>query len=290
MRAAHVMFNPVSGSYSARRADQILSLLRGAGIEPQPMLPASEQAAKAQVRALCQGEHRPLIIAVGGDGTINTVINGLEPQSATLGVIPLGTANVLARELGIRTIADAVARIAAGSVRPFSVGEVASSAGSRRFLLMAGIGIDGAVVGGVRSGEKRRLGKLAYLLSALRQLRDWDRSALTVSDGQRSVECHTAIIANAAHYGGPYIMAPTADIFAPTLAVVPLATFSRRGFARFALTLLLTGRAPQSAEPWQVGAGQLTIAGEKAIQIDGDDFGSGTITVSIIPDFNDLLV
>ena len=290
MQPAYVVINPASGSYSLRRADRILGLLREAGIDPQQLVPRSEDEAKTTVRALCQSGQRPLIIAVGGDGTVTTVINGMEPQSATLGVIPLGTANVLARELGITSERDAVARIAAGTARSFSIGEAVSAVGTRRFLLMAGIGIDGAIVAGVRPGEKRRLGKLAYLLSAIRQLRAWDRTELTVSDGVRTVACHTVVIANAAHYGGPYILTPESDIFAPTLTVVPLATFTRLGFGRFTLAMILTGRAPQSPERWRFGSGRLTIAGDKAIQIDGDCFGTGSVEISIIPDFNELLV
>ena len=244
MQTAHVIFNPASGSYSTHRTDRILAALRRAGIDPQPLLPGSEAEAIGTVRALCNPAHPPLIIAVGGDGTVNTVINGMTPQGATLGVIPLGTANVLAWELGIRSIDAAVQRIASGRQRLFSVGEATSATGSRRFLLMAGVGLDAAAVAGVRPGEKARLGKLAYLLSGLRQLRDWDRSTFTISDGQRSIDCHSAIIANACHYGGPYRLAPSAEIFSPQLEILSFNFPTRRSFFRAALPLVLAGRAP----------------------------------------------
>jgi diacylglycerol kinase family enzyme len=224
---------------------------------------------------------------VGGDGTINSVINGMTPKGATLGVIPLGTANVLAWELGIRSIEAALKRIAHGQQRLFSVGEVSSAAGQRRFLLMAGIGLDAAAVAGVRPEEKARLGKLAYLLSGLRRFVDWDRSLLTVSDGRRSERCHSLIVANACHYGGPYRLAPGAEIFAPRLEVLPFQFPTRRSFLRIALPLVL-GRPPVTVD-WQLREGELSITGAKAVQLDGDSFGSGPLTIRLLADFNQLL-
>jgi len=286
-QTAHVVFNPASGSYTPSRVATILSGLRAAGFSTEVVLPDSEAAAIDAVRGLCNPARPPLIIAVGGDGTINSVINGMTPQGATLGVIPLGTANVLAWELGIRSIDAALQRLAHGQRRLFSVGEATSARGTRRFLLMAGIGLDAAAVAGVRPGEKARLGKLAYLLSGLRQLRDWDRSLLTVSDGQRSVACHSVIVSNACHYGGPYRLAPGAEIFAPQLAVLPFQFPTRRSFFRAALPLVL-GRTPAPAG-WQLQQGSLTITGAKAVQLDGDSFGTGPLTISLLPDFNRLL-
>ena len=288
LQIAHVVFNPASGSYSPARAERILAGLRRAGMDPQPLLPGSEAAAIGAVRALCDPARPPLIIAVGGDGTINTVINGMTPQGATLGVIPLGTANVLAWELGIRSIEAALQRIAHGRLRPFTVGEATSAEGTRRFLLMAGVGLDAAAVAGVRPAEKARLGKLAYLFAGLRQLRDWDRSLLTVSDGQRSVSCHSVIVTNASHYGGPYRLAPGAEIFAPQLELLPFQFPTRCSFFRLALPLVLAGRAPASAG-WQLREGSLTITGAKPVQLDGDSFGSTPLTIRLVPDFNQLL-
>lgn len=289
MQTAYVIFNPASGSYSTHRTDRILTTLRRVGIDPQPLLPGSEAETRGAVHDLCNPAQPPLIIAVGGDGTINSVVNGMTPQGATLGVIPLGTANVLAWELGIPSISAAVQRIARGRQRLFSVGEATSVSGNRRFLLMAGIGLDAAAVAGVRPGEKARLGKLAYLLSGLRQLKEWDRSTFTLSDGQRSVTCHSAIITNACHYAGPYRLAPAAEIFSPQLEILPFQFPTRRSFFRAALPLVLAGRAPVTAG-WQLQqGGQLTISGAKPVQLDGDSFGSGPLTIRILPDFNQLL-
>ncbi len=287
--SAYVVFNPASGSYSPQRTERILTALQRGGVTvSEALFPGSVDEAVTVVRGLCLSRQQPLIIAVGGDGTINTVINGMVEQRATLGVIPLGTANVLAWELGIRSIDGAIERIVNGRPRAFTVGEATTAAGTRRFLLMAGIGLDAAAVADVRPAEKERLGGLAYLLSGLRQLKEWDRSTVTVSDGQRSMACHSVLVTNACHYAGPYRLAPQASIFSPRLEVVPLNLPTRRSFIRMALGLVLTGRPPAS-DGWPLTEGQLTISGGKAVQLDGDSFGAGPVTVRLIPAFNHLL-
>ena len=132
------------------------------------------------------------------------------------------------------------------------------------------------------------MGKLAYLLSGLRQLWAWDDNIITISDGQRSIDCHSAIIANACHYGGPYRLAPGAEIFAPRLELLPFQFPTRRSFFRAALPLVVAGRAPATAG-WQLREGTLTITGTKPVQLDGDSFGTGPLTIRLLPDFNRLL-
>jgi diacylglycerol kinase (ATP) len=288
MKTAHVVFNPASGSFSSKRAERILTALRNSGIDPRPLMPASEADAISQVNHLCRNGEQPLIIAVGGDGTINTVINGMTEKSAILGVIPLGTANVLALELGIRSIDDAVKRIATGTVRDFTVGEAKAAMGTRRFMLMAGIGIDGAVVAKVRSAEKKHLGRLAYLLSALRVLRKWDQTQQVVSDSQHSAECHSVVVANAANYGGPFCLAPQAGIFTPHLQVIPLMLSTRFSLIRLAISMLKIRKSPMSGT-WLHNTGELHFGGTKAIQIDGDSFGNGPMIVRSIPAFNRII-
>src|SRR6185437_2820449 len=110
------------------------------------------------------------VVAAGGDGTINEVVNGLAESPLPLGILPLGTANVLAGEIGLPRRAMDVARILAfAPARPAWPGEVWAEAAltGRRFLIMAGIGFDADVIEALDLPLKRRLarlglGKLAY--------------------------------------------------------------------------------------------------------------------------------
>src|SRR5262245_64058454 len=92
------------------------------------------------------------IVVAGGDGTVNEVLNGLTPHSPPIGLIPMGTANVLAAEIGLgsqpREIAKAIAR---GEPRPVSLGDV----NGRKFALMTGVGFDAFVVATVSAPIKR---------------------------------------------------------------------------------------------------------------------------------------
>ena len=289
MSIVHVVFNPTSGSYSSRKAEQILTQLRAVGLDPQPLLPQTLAESMRAVAELCKQATPPTIIAVGGDGTINTVINSMQQGRATLGVIPLGTANVMARELGISSQQDAIQRIARGTVRPFSVGEASSAAGARRFVLMAGIGADAAAVADVRLSEKRLLGKGAYVLAGLRRCLNWDNRLVTASCAGQTRRCNSLIVANAAHYAGPYCLVPQASLFAAQLVVAPLPFASPLGMLRFTAALFLRGRyeAPDAVTS---GEDLISITGDKPVQLDGDSFGTAPLTIRLIPDFNNLIV
>ena len=290
MSIVHVVFNPTSGSYSPHKAEQILTQLRAAGLDPQPLLPRSLAESMQAVAGLCNQVEPPTIIAVGGDGTINTVINSMTQGSATLGIIPLGTANVMARELGISSQQDAIARIARGTLRPFSVGEASSAVGVRRFVLMAGIGADAAAVADVRPSEKRLLGKGAYVLAGLRRCLNWDNRLITASCAGQTRCCNSLIVANAAHYAGPYRLVPQASLFSTQLVVAPLPFSGPLGMLRFVATVFLRGRYDGS-DALRCGGGEpITITGNKPVQLDGDSFGTAPLTIRLIPDFNNLIV
>ena len=85
------------------------------------------------------------------------MLNSVRPATATVAILPLGTSNVLAREIGIRSLEDGLERIVAGRSRQLPLGLLDLGRARHRFLLMAGIGVDGAVVRDVRPGEKRLL-------------------------------------------------------------------------------------------------------------------------------------
>ena len=289
MSIVHVVFNPTSGSYSPHKAEQILTQLRAVGLDPQPLLPRSLAESMQAVAGLCNQAAPPTIIAVGGDGTINTVINSMSQGSATLGVIPLGTANVMACELGISSQQDAIQRIARSTLRPFSVGEASSVAGTKRFVLMAGIGADAAAVADVRPSEKRLLGKGAYVLAGLRRCLNWDNRLITASCAGQTRRCNSLIVANAAHYAGPYRLVPQASLFAAQLVVAPLPFASPLGMLCFVASVFLRGRY-KASDAVTSGEDIISITGDKPVQLDGDSFGTAPLTIRLIPDFNNLIV
>ena len=146
-----------------------------------------------------------LVVAAGGDGTVNEVINGLSP-GATLGILPFGTANVLARELGLPLDArEACRRIVDGEETQVDVGVATGPGGEeRRFACMAGVGFDAKVVGDVSPREKRYLRGLAFQVAAFRVLFMNRFPPVEITAGDEVHVARFAIVANGHYYGGDY--------------------------------------------------------------------------------------
>lgn len=287
-RRCFLIVNPTSGTFSQEKVDRIMAGLRERGLAPE-LMPTRTAADPALFAArICAEESDPLIVVAGGDGTVNGVLNGLVPGAATLGVVPLGTSNVLARELDIASLEDALDRLARGESRPISLGEIERGGEKRRFVLMAGAGFDGAVVRDVRLSEKKAIGKGAYLLSALRTLWRWDASQLQVTGGGRSVSCHGVIVCNAAKYGGDFRLAPDADLFTPGFQVLCISG-GRLAYLGLALQLL-NGTVVYSRNVTCFSATDLELCGHKAVQLDGDYVCPTPVAIRTLPDLVRLVV
>lgn len=265
-----------------------MASLEGAELLPELHITGSAEDASLFARRICTEEHEPFIVAGGGDGTINGVVNGLVPGRATLGVLPLGTANVLAKELRIRSLHEAVEKIVGQRSRPVSVGKLESAGKTTYFLLMAGVGFDGAVVEGVRLAEKRLVGKGAYFFSALRVLAGWDRQMFSICIDGNEMLCHGAVICNASRYGGNFILAPEAEIFTSDLQVVCVKNSRLTTYLRL-IAGLAAGRV--SGEGLAVVRGrEIEISGEKAVQLDGDFHCRGPVRITSVENFLNIIV
>ena len=288
-RHCALIINPTAGSYSKENVAEITTALGACGFSPETYLTGSAEDAARFAREVSAARREPFIVVCGGDGTVNGVLNGLEPGRATLAVLPFGTSNVLARELGIISRADGLRKIAAGVSRPLSVG-LLEAAGTRRvFSLMAGIGFDGAVVARVRAAEKKRFGKLAYILSAVRLLRAWERNQVEiVADGEKR-SCHSVIACNASRYGGNFTLARGADIFSPGFSVICVKSSARRAYLGLAWHVM-RGRDIACPDVEIMTARTLTISGDKAVQADGDYLCRGPVVIRAVEGFARLIL
>ena len=284
-----VIINRLSGTYSEKKVEQVKAFLEKHGLPPRIFL-LDDFTEIVQVTRRISVEHQnPLIIVGGGDGTINGVLNGISPGAATIAVLPFGTSNVLTRELNIYSVDDALQRIARGVSRTASVGMIEKGSERKYFLLMAGIGFDGFVVQGVLTREKRILGKAAYVLSALRHLLHWEKSRMVINAGTRTFQCHTIIVCNASKYAGEFKMAPGASLFDPQFEVVCLQKGTRYTYLK-AATKLLMGKALSGPDFCCFRTGELTISGDKPVQVDGDYYCHGPLKISIVPEYLRLIV
>jgi diacylglycerol kinase family enzyme len=285
----YLFVNPASGSHSTHRLQFVLERLRTSGIDTE----CFQVRTPAEIFAYCgiiNKECRPhMVIVAGGDGTFNAVVNGLNPGTATLAVLPFGTSNVLAAEIGIASIEDGVARIVAGKTRSFSIGLLECENNSHRFVLMAGIGLDGAVVRDVRPIAKKFLKQGAYALSALKQSMTWDSTLFEISTPESAVSCHSAIICNASRYGGNFILSPGSSPFTSGLSAFCITGNTRRTYLNSALDLL-RGRSKTSRGVIRIDSSTFEVKGNQPIQIDGDFVGYGPARISELAGFARIIV
>ncbi|APG27838.1 hypothetical protein A7E78_08320 [Syntrophotalea acetylenivorans] len=262
--------NPVAGGDARNKIDCAVACLQSAGATVDLVLTEKRNdAMQAAIAAKSAGFDR--IIAAGGDGTLNEVINGLAPSAIPLAFIPFGTTNVFALEVGIPfDVEQACAVALRGHPRPVCLG----LAGDTRFLLMAGIGFDAEVVAGVSLPLKRRVGKLAYLVSSLKVLLRSVPGIIEAVDEQgRRYQGSSAVIGNGRYYGGRFSITPEASLQDDTLEVC---LFRRRGRLGFLYSMLKVafGRPLTEREVWRFKGRELTFAGSKAaVQLDGDYHG-----------------
>jgi len=209
MKHCLVIFNPTAGPRRRRRLRAALDLLRARGVE---VTMCETFAPRDGERIAREALGYQVIVAAGGDGTINEVVNGIHARGdgCALGIVPLGTANVLARELGIdaRSTEAIVTAVMADAPRLVSLGQ----ANGRGFSMMAGVGFDAHVVANVDSRVKRIIGKYAYVVGSLAELvRYRARTYLVEIDG-RTETASSVVVANGHFYGGPYVIAPMASL------------------------------------------------------------------------------
>jgi diacylglycerol kinase family enzyme len=286
---SYLFVNPASGHHSAQRRQYVLEQLQAHAIAPEIF----QVRTPADIFACCDvinQESTPhLVIVAGGDGTFNAVVNCLDAGSATLAVLPFGTSNVLAAEIGITSLDDALQRIITGNTRSLSVGVLEMEGRSLRFVLMAGIGLDGAVVRDVWPLGKRFLRQGAYALSALKSAMNWDATLFEISTPEGDVTCHSAIICNASRYGGNFILSPESSPFKPGLSAVCITGNTRQTYLDSALALF-RNRAGASRDLVRRYSSSYTVHGKQPIQIDGDFVGYGPARISECIDFGRIIV
>ncbi|MEP4078872.1 diacylglycerol/lipid kinase family protein [Haloferula sp.] len=200
-----VLFNPKARSQRGRRALEFL-MDNAAGLALYATRSAEEAEALSR-RFAEQGED--IVVAAGGDGTLNAVVKGLAGTRTALGVLPTGTMNVFARELGIPydNLDRAFEVILEAHVREVDLFE----ANGTPFVQMAGVGFDAAVIEETTWESKKVLGPLAYLLSAVKVLGEKPPLMKVLADNGREEEGVAVLAGNGSLYGGQFKLFHKAD-------------------------------------------------------------------------------
>ncbi len=270
--------NPVSGGDARLRIETARRCLEQAGAEVALYL-TGKRGDAGEVAARLQPADFDLVVAAGGDGTLNEVANGLVGRGIPLAFLPLGTANVMALEMDIPFAIEAACAIALhGVAKPVNLGRIAD----HYFLMMAGIGFDAATVRAVSSRLKRHTGKFAYLIAALRTLitRPTGALQLTTAEGETLIAYH-AIVSNIRLYGGRFVMAPGSGLDTGQLTACLVERSGRLPLLLFWLRILLRGRLLGPVK--RIDSTGFQCSGATVpVQIDGDDFGDIPVTITCL--------
>ena len=281
-RKAVIIGNPNSGSAGDEGyLERFAQTLREGGLEVEIL--NTERPDHATELAATAGDR--LVIAAGGDGTVNEVVNGLS-KDATLGILPLGTANVLARELGLPLKPeDACERILTGTGSRMDIGVATDEEGTeRRFTCMAGIGFDANVVREVTPRLKRYLRSLAFPLVALKVYFRGDLPDLHLIDGNTTHVAQLAIVANGHYYGGDFKVAEDASLTSGKLEVVLIEKVSRLLRADILASILAKRPLDRDAKSFPAQDIRAESPDKRVpVQIDGEVWGHLPMSFRVEP-------
>jgi YegS/Rv2252/BmrU family lipid kinase len=279
-----LVFNPNAGQAEAleRELAAAAAVWREAGwqVRLEPTRAAGDGQRLAQLAA---ADGLDLVVAAGGDGTINEVINGLAGSATALATLPLGTMNVWARELGLPLQPRAAAEaILAWRPRPIDLGR----AGDRYFLLMAGIGFDAAITADIRADEKRRLGALAYVISGIRQTLSVRGARVRLLLDGRPIRRRVlqVIVGNTQLYGGLVKITNRASIDDGLLDVCVIKGDNGLSAIQRVLAIIVR-RQSRDPEIEYYRARSIAIAARPglAVQVDGDPIGRTPMSFEVAP-------
>ena len=288
IRKATLISNPKTGRYASRRLrpiPELASRLESLGLKVDLRLTRGPgDAAEIAGRVARNGSSD--VIVAGGDGTINEAIQGMAGTNARLGIIPRGTANVLARELGLPLDDEQALQIAVqGKTREIYLGlAIDETTNERRhFALMAGIGLDASVVRRVQPSLKKRIGKGAFWISGLSHLATWNPKPFTLEIDNQNYTATFAAIGKSARYGGDLAITPGARLDQREFEICMIQTMSRLRYLHLLSYAMRDGMPRDSPEVQFVKATSVKAHGDAQVQVDGELLGHLPMRFEIAP-------
>jgi YegS/Rv2252/BmrU family lipid kinase len=310
MQRVALIYNPASGQHSARRkaaVQEAVDVLSEAGIAAEAYVTDGAGSATIQAREAVQ-KGFDTIIACGGDGTVHEVLQSLVGSDVALGVIPLGTANALAADLGLTASPAKVARtlLDASPVR-VSVGRIhynddAGNSNSRYFTVAAGVGADALLMSRLDARLKRRLGYVLYLIEAFRI---WATHSFPLFEavlpseeeaGGRVVDVSQLLVVRVRSFGGVLRhLAPGASLRNGSLSMLAFKTQSRFHYMLFLLAVIAGvhtfAREVELVETASVECHARNGSKESLfVEADGEVLGSLPVRIEVVPHALMLLV
>lgn len=273
-----VVCNPKAGRAGTRFNDT-LDALAGLGVEVEVRRTRAAGDAVRLARQAAEEGRFDAVVAAGGDGTFNEAANGLIHSPVPLGILPAGTVNVLATEIGLKATPEHIARtLAFGEARTVYPAKM----NGRYFLLMAGCGLDGRAVAGVSRPLKKLFGMHAYVIAAIKQLFQTP-PLLDVEIAGGHHACRWVLACKASYYGWHFLVAPGADLTAPRFEVLLFDATTPWGRCAELLIVMLGRRFGIDAGLRVVETDRLRVTGPEGepVQVDGDHAGTLPIDLTV---------
>src|SRR5437762_888073 len=226
--------NAGNGGHSRRRLlDQARHIFASRGIDAD-LAETTGPGHATEIAARAAAERRGLVIACGGDGTLNEIVNGLAAHQnghrVPLALLPGGTANILAKELDLPwDILKAAQKLVHGTVKQIALGLATPLEQPKRkkyFLSVAGAGPDGMIVYSIDLGLKSRVGILAYWWEGLREAFRYKFPHFRVVSGDHKIDASLVIVGRTQNYGCPFKITTEADLYEDHFEILTLATRS----------------------------------------------------------------
>lgn len=291
-----IIINPTAGRGSAgKNIPRIRALLETGDAEW--IWHFTQKRGDAEVMAKeAAGNGADLVVAVGGDGTIHEVVNGVlaagksASENLSVGLIPFGTGNDLARELGIYNNLEKACQVVLNdnTIRmDIGVMEGANTGGERHFLVLSGVGFDAQTAKRVNEGIKWISGAPAYIIGALTTLAQFKPFVLTymADDGQaHCVNAMFASVANAPTTGGGMIIAPGAKLDDGLLDICLVEKVSKPQFI-YQLTRVFSGDHVKHPAVSIIRTSSVTLDADppQPLLIDGEVVGTTPVRIRVLP-------
>lgn len=265
-----VIYNPVAGPKVVSKLDRIRVVLTRRGV-PHEIVKTVKPGHATRLAREAALEGHGAIVAVGGDGTINEVANGLAGTETRLCVVPHGTGNVFAAEAGLPPSAAACVELLFNGK---TVDIPLARAGDRYFVLLASAGFDAEVVERMGQRGKNVLGIGAYVVGGLRHLLRYQPTLWMEFPGKERIEAQAVLVCRGKRYGGKVTMVPDGSLAKSSLRVVALLSTGRWAIVRFTLAAL---RGTAASSPGvlvrETQSVLVRCSIPSAAQVDGDYLG-----------------
>jgi YegS/Rv2252/BmrU family lipid kinase len=274
-----VIFNPAA---RGEKAGKLAERVKGLSDRIELLITSAPGEAR-QFAVQAVAKQPRAVVAAGGDGTVNEVANGIAGSNIPLGLLPIGTMNVFATELGIplNDLERAWQVIESGTARPVDL----LRANHHRFVQLAGVGFDAQIVQETPWEFRKNFGPLSYLISATQIAARKPPKLLVTAPGHDPVEGSFVLIGNGRFYGGPFVLFKDAEIDDGLLDILVFQNLGYVDIVRYLQAILFgTHLDLPDVRYFQTAAADVTSEKPVPVEVDGEVIGQLPIHLDVLPD------